>query len=663
MEQYVTMVAEQGKINPQYALEQMQKMKDKYGLSFQDFYHYKFILRTPIRRKQMAEKLRNGESITEYPPKPEEALLDDNVMKYISRASKKSGVDTQGIYEEMVYCQEWLGIPFEAFVKLKLAGINNKRRIRYYFKYSRLVSEWKQARHSLKKQSEVVFRLFYRAFGPERLEENKYIRRVCKRNHIRFQEALDDMWYYRYRYHKNYRTCWLKNDYVTSDRRRGLYAGTHDKKAYNTGGALNSIKQNTGMDRETVQKRIDEINSQRGLKKKITVDMYDAYRLDRLSIDEIKALTADKRECDRLRVTVRNSRSKMYKGKSALQSFEKKFNRLRELEEKLLTKSTVEEIARETELMGLKYEDAQMRKYAADYLACKRAFGFLIKEYFTFCIFDTPFYERSQFITMGQRYKALFCMNDQGVTEILDDKYQAYQTYKEDYNRECILVESPEDYPAFKAFFEKHGKMIVKPKASYGGNGIEVLHMDNGTDTEAVFSRLITNNGSIVAEELIDQHPAMMALNPDSVNTVRVHTFFDGKQGHIFKAFLRIGKAGSFVDNSTAGGFQVALDVETGKVISNADSYGGQTYTRHPGSGIEFIHYQLPEWERMKETVLRLSGQLKGLKYAGWDMACDSSGKWIVVEVNVMPSFIGIQAPLHKGIRQEFIALTGAELW
>ena len=52
---------------------------------------------------------------------------------------------------------------------------------------------------------------------------------------------------------------------------------------------------------------------------------------------------------------------------------------------------------------------------------------------------------------------------------------------------------------------------------------------------------MMKEQGAFVLEELINQHPAMSVLHPESINTVRLATFKIQNEVYIVGAALRMG--------------------------------------------------------------------------------------------------------------------------
>ena len=112
-------------------------------------------------------------------------------------------------------------------------------------------------------------------------------------------------------------------------------------------------------------------------------------------------------------------------------------------------------------------------------------------------------------------------------------------------------------------------RLIFKPNGSSGGHGIVFLDAESGTDAtlQEVFEKSM-GISAFVAQEVLKQSAFMTALNPASVNTVRITSLLYKKEVYILAALVRIGTMGSHVDNWCSGGSLLGLDVETGQCYS-----------------------------------------------------------------------------------------------
>lgn len=198
--------------------------------------------------------------------------------------------------------------------------------------------------------------------------------------------------------------------------------------------------------------------------------------------------------------------------------------------------------------------------------------------------------------------------------------------------REWLLLQSSNDTDIL-AFMAKHGKCIAKPTNKSQGEGIQVL-----TAASPELNQFLTEhkNEKYILEEFIAQHPDMAALNPTSVNTIRIMTARKGEHVHIIGAALRCGGANAVVDNFHHGGIAFPLDVSTGIVRATgkdmADLHTPQF--RSPATGQIVVGFQVPYWDQVIQTVTKASHIFNEIGYIAWDIAITPTGVDIV-EVNL----------------------------
>jgi len=136
-----------------------------------------------------------------------------------------------------------------------------------------------------------------------------------------------------------------------------------------------------------------------------------------------------------------------------------------------------------------------------------------------------------------------------------------------------------------------------------------------------------------LVQECITQHEFLRHLNPDSVNSMRIVTHIDSQDNiHIHFSMLRVGRAGSNVDNWDKGGLSIAIDPHTGilgRGISKA-AYGGRWTTTHPDSKVHFEGLQIPEWSSVLEICRQGARLFSGVRSIGWDIALTPTGPLII---------------------------------
>ena len=205
--------------------------------------------------------------------------------------------------------------------------------------------------------------------------------------------------------------------------------------------------------------------------------------------------------------------------------------------------------------------------------------------------------ERRLFVPRWEEVDLYFQVNDQKYINILVNKWNCFNFFKEFYKRQVVLV-SKEDVRKKDInndvvdFIKTHDKFIIKPLSLHGGKGFRMI--DKGiksADAESLlleYLELPEYSKGFLLEELIIQDSRMAELHPESVNTIRISTINLGKTIETKWPVLRMGKGDSVVDNAAAGGIVAAIDETTGTIISAADEQRGSSYTIHPDTHIKF---------------------------------------------------------------------------
>lgn len=156
-------------------------------------------------------------------------------------------------------------------------------------------------------------------------------------------------------------------------------------------------------------------------------------------------------------------------------------------------------------------------------------------------------------------------------------------------------------------------------------------------------------------EEFVRQHPALSALNPTSVNTVRVYTILDRTGAvHILSASLRVGGFGSPVDNFHSGGVGYPIDPERGVVMAAGKTMLGELCLYHPSTGAEVIGFEIPNWQALLDFVFRAARQLPTARMIAWDVAVLLDG-FEMIEGNCNGDPGLMQTPSETGKRSEIL--------
>lgn len=279
--------------------------------------------------------------------------------------------------------------------------------------------------------------------------------------------------------------------------------------------------------------------------------------------------------------------------------------------------------------------------------------------------------QKLEYATMRLRMAYYGFLNDVSLAHLFDNKEETFEQFKDYYLRDVITVRDEDDFGIFEEFTKKHNDFVVKPNNMSTGVGIRKISLQQGVTLNQVFTDIMreykdyTGNSpwrrktaAVIVEELIEQDEALARLHPGSVNGIRATTIRVGGEVHLYEPWIKIGAQGEFVASAVLGGMDVGINAETG-VLETA-GYGelGETYLKHPDTGIEFIGYQIPKWQELVSLAKKLASSLPStINYIGWDFVLTPKG-WCVMEGNFRGDFMW-QLFRRRGMRREFEELIG----
>ena len=297
-----------------------------------------------------------------------------------------------------------------------------------------------------------------------------------------------------------------------------------------------------------------------------------------------------------------------------------------------------------------------------DYIYSKIRYHVKFEEYRQYAFYELRHCAKKQYVTEHDVLKVIpEQFNNDSQREILDDKAAFNDFFSDLLGRDYLLLDS-EKMSDFLAFTEDKPCVIVKPTNSWCGKGVKKYELSKNQESRIeLFNQLISEYTSCLIEECFVQHEAMSRLNPDSVNTIRIISLKDqNNEIHIPFASVRIGREGSAVDNFCAGGMAAAVDAESGIIISIAYNGLGQGFVIHPDTGCTIIGYQIPEWNKVLNTVIGAAKRIPSMRFIGWDVVVRKDGKVCLIEGNSNPGARTIQMPLKRGIKPDYQRFLGS---
>ena len=191
------------------------------------------------------------------------------------------------------------------------------------------------------------------------------------------------------------------------------------------------------------------------------------------------------------------------------------------------------------------------------------------------------------------------------------------------------------------------GRFVVKPESSSRAAGVALIESANGglvrrRGRQETPFHVEGSGGVRLIERALIQEEFWRRLNPDSANSIRVLTMWTAGEPAAFvgASVQRIGTADTApTDNWSGGGICAPVDLDTGRLgRGRMHPLKGKAaksfYTHHPDTGTPIEGEILPHWSDVKETVLRACAALPLIRYAGWDVLVDESGRPVIIEAN-----------------------------
>ncbi len=182
-------------------------------------------------------------------------------------------------------------------------------------------------------------------------------------------------------------------------------------------------------------------------------------------------------------------------------------------------------------------------------------------------------------------------------------------------------------------------EVIIKPSMTMQGDGVRLLTVKNGISNvdgltiDQLFKKYKHN---FLIQERVKQHKDIAALNPTSVNTMRILTYRSGMEVLVVYSVIRIGRSGQVIDNQCAGGISTMI-TEDGKLGKAAFGGFSEDDVRVTDTGIILDGYQLPSYDKAIEFVKRLHMKLPYFNIIGWDVSIEENGEPILIEYNTNP--------------------------
>lgn len=284
-----------------------------------------------------------------------------------------------------------------------------------------------------------------------------------------------------------------------------------------------------------------------------------------------------------------------------------------------------------------------------DMIICSNKYGTGYHDYQEFEFYNLNKLERKTYLTRVKNNAIVRKFNNKEYFKYFDNKYEFNKIFDKYLKREWMYLNN--NYEDFVKFCSNKKEIIVKPIDGCGGVGVELIKIDKNK-LNTTYNKLIKNNQLLVEEKIV-QNKKLSKLNKSSVNTLRIVTFYDGKNTHILNSVLKIGNGG-VTDNFSSGSMYTF--VEDGKLKVPAIDNKDNIFNIHPISKEKIVGYEIPYYEKAIKLVSNCAKKIKEVKYVGWDVAilesdvCLIEGNCYPGIYQIKPSFLNIK----KGLVEKY---------
>lgn len=283
-------------------------------------------------------------------------------------------------------------------------------------------------------------------------------------------------------------------------------------------------------------------------------------------------------------------------------------------------------------------------------LDARKRTGCAFKEYVLYKFYELEDVEQETYFLIRDsvRLANKYDVNKE-FSKILCDKELTNERFAEYLRRPwCVNTKISEE--EFCEKFVNSKRVIYKPLHGNRGKGVEAFDID-AQNAKKVYQELKTYPEGVV-EQYVVQHQDLINLAPSSVNTIRIVTISsntkpvtkDGKFVDVAYSALRIGGGTSIVDNFHSGGMTAAVDLETGKLITDAADMEGNVFAVHPMTGVTIKGFQIPRFDEALKMVTDACVKNKIEGYLGWDIAITEDGP-VLIEINLRPGVVLLSTP------------------
>ncbi len=275
--------------------------------------------------------------------------------------------------------------------------------------------------------------------------------------------------------------------------------------------------------------------------------------------------------------------------------------------------------------------------------------GSSFHEYFFYNFTGKSKSERKTYATTGKMYEYQLKMNPSRHRYLIEDKLVFLKKYKEFAGRAWLDLKVTGENEVAE-FIKGKAKVVLKNSKGQAGQSVKIIYLQN-TSLASIMDYFKRNKLDLM-EEFVVQHDDLMALAPESLNTIRIITQISNLgEAEIIGTILRMG-CGRETDNLSTDGIACPIDFLTGKVNGPGISFDitKPDYKTHPVSGKILQGFQIPFWKESMELAKKAALLYPQNRSVGWDVAITNNGP-LLIEGNHNWGVRLWQMPVKQGLQ------------
>lgn len=280
-------------------------------------------------------------------------------------------------------------------------------------------------------------------------------------------------------------------------------------------------------------------------------------------------------------------------------------------------------------------------------------YGASFENYYELQFFKKSRTECRQYLTSSLRHELTRQVNDPCEALVLKDKVRFSEVFEDILGRRVMTFDEIKRQ-MHDPYSISINEVVIKPIKGQAGQGI-IFPMQNFTSLRQLHDYVISTvkkPDEYLYEERIIQHSALNKLNPSSLNTLRIVTYYDESinKVDVWSVVLRIGiKART--DNFATGGIAALVD-HRGVVCQPAiiKHPSGERFHIHPVSGEKITGCIIPYYDQAIALAKQAAMRIPKVRSIGWDVAITETGPYML-EGNDNWCMTLFQLPGGEGLR------------